>query len=94
MIHKYKQLDWYCDSSRKGNVETKLGNKHYTSVKDPVNRPFGDNIFIVPDEIHFLPNVTKKAIHVSLTQIISSIKPIRAKNSNLQVRGGTLLVGI
>jgi hypothetical protein len=72
------------------NWETNI----YTSVKDPVNRPSGDNIFIVPDEIHFLPNVTKKAIHVSLTQIISSIKPIRAKNSNLQMRGGTLLVGI
>jgi hypothetical protein len=38
------------------NWETNI----YTSVKDPVNRPFGDNIFIVPDEIHFLPNVTKK----------------------------------
>ena len=54
----------------------------------------GDDIFIVPNEIHLLPDITEEPIDLFLTQIVGSVEPVRAENSDLKVFGFTLLVGI
>ena len=59
-----------------------------------MNRSFGHHIFIIHNEISLFPSIAKKAINVSLTQIVSTIQPIRAKNSHFDLNSSTLFVGI
>lgn len=66
----------------------------HTSVEDPMNRPFGNNVFIVPNEVNLLPNIAKEAIHDSLTQIVGTIQPIGAKNTNLELSCSALAAGV
>lgn len=59
-----------------------------------MHRPFGEDIFIIDNKVSLFPNIAKEAIHVSLTQIVSTIQPIRAQNSNLKLCSSTLFAGI
>ena len=62
-----------------------------TVEKAPVDGPFGDDIFIVPNEVHLLPHVAEEPIDLALTQIVGSVQPVRAKNPHLKMFGATLL---
>lgn len=59
-----------------------------------MNRPLGDNILVVRNEVHLLPNIAKEPIHVELTQVVSTIEPIWAKNTHLNLYGSALFVGV
>ena len=76
------------------NQTTKKSNNKITSVKSPMHRPSGDDIFIVPNEIHLLPDIAEKPIDLFLTQIVSSVEPIRAKDPHLELSRPTPLGGI
>lgn len=65
-----------------------------TSVESPENRSLSDDIFIVPNEVDFLPNIAKEPIFLSLAQVISSIKPIRTENTDIKVQDSAFFVGI
>lgn len=59
-----------------------------------MHRPFGEDILIIDYKVSLFPDIAKEAIHVSLTQILSTIQPIRAQNSNLKLCSSTLFVRI
>ena len=59
-----------------------------------MNRPLGFNIFIIPNEINFLPHIAKEAIDMALTQIFGSIEPVGSENTNLKLSGRASLGGI
>ena len=65
-----------------------------TCVENPMNRPLGDNILVVPNEVHLLPNIAEEPIHVALTQVVSTIEPIWAKNTHLKLWSSALFVGV
>lgn len=51
-----------------------------------MNRPFGDNILIVPNEVHLLPDIAMESVEVALAQVIRAIdKPVRAENPNFKL---------
>lgn len=66
----------------------------HTSVEDPMNRSSSDYILVVSNEIGLLPYVTEEAVDLSLTDVGGTVKPIRAKDSNFQLSGGALAIGI
>ena len=56
--------------------------------------PFGDNILVVPNEVHLLPQVAEEPIDLVLTQIVGSVQPIRAKNPHLKLCCVTPIGGV
>lgn len=56
-----------------------------TSVEDPVNGPFSDNVLVVPNEIHLLPNIAKESADATLAKIGGAVEPSGAENADLQL---------
>lgn len=65
-----------------------------SSVEDPVNRAFGEDILIVPDEVHLLPDIAQEAINMLLAEIVSAVEPIRAENADVEVDCAAFAGGI
>lgn len=63
-------------------------------VENPKDRPLGNNILIIPNEIDFLPDITEEAIDMLLTQIVGTIEPVGSENAHLDLGGSTLSVGV
>lgn len=59
-----------------------------------MNRPFGLNILVIPDEIDLLPDIAKEAIDMALTKIIGSIEPIGSENTHLELSRRASLGGV
>lgn len=59
-----------------------------------MDRSFSDNILVVPNKINLLPHIAQKPVHVSLTQIISAVEPIRPENANWKMHGVAFSVGV
>lgn len=65
-----------------------------SSVEDPVNRAFGEDVLIVPDEVNLLPDIAQEAINVLLAEIVSAIEPIRAEDADVEVDGAAFAGGV
>lgn len=59
-----------------------------------MNRPFGEDVLVVPNKVHLLPNIAEEAIYVALTQIVGTVQPVWAENSHLQLSGTALALGV
>lgn len=65
-----------------------------TSVKHPTNRPVGEDILVISNEVHLLPDIAEEAIHAALTQIGGAVQPIGAEDTDLHLGRGALSVGV
>lgn len=54
-----------------------------------MNGSASDNILIVPKKVKFLPHITQETIEMSLTKVISAMKPVRAENPNIELNRST-----
>lgn len=63
-----------------------------TGIENPMDGSLGEDIFVIPNEIDLLPDITQKSVEGTLTKVSSSVKPIRSENPNIKLRGTTLLI--
>ena len=56
-----------------------------TSIEEPVNGPFSDNVLVVPDEVQLLPNIAEEAVDVALAQIGGAVEPVGTENPNVEL---------
>ena len=73
---------------------SEIGENRVTSVEEPMNRSLGFNIFIIPNEINFLPDIAKEAVDMALPEIFGSIEPIGSENTDLKLSRRASLGGI
>lgn len=66
----------------------------HTGVENPKDGSFGVDIFIIPNKIDFLPDITYKAINFSLTEIIGTVEPIGSENTHIDMGSAALFSGV
>lgn len=64
-----------------------------TRVEDPLHRSASEDVFVVQDELHFLPHIAEEVISVVLAQINGAVEPIGAENSHGEMQNPTFLTG-
>lgn len=59
-----------------------------------MNRSLSGNIFIVPNEINFVPHITKKLVYIFLAKILGAVEPIGAEDADGEMQDSAFLVGV
>lgn len=66
----------------------------FTIIELPIHGYFGIHILVVPDEIHFLPDVTQEPILVPVAEVVGSGEPVRREDAYRELQDGAFAVGV